>query len=211
MQLQPLLLTFATEREAAPSIEALQASYCKQKEAYQFAYGYLAITGMGAIAAAATTARLLPYTQEVWNYGIAGSLNPDLALGELMQIQSVSKSLQLPVDLDSYSLLFAKKLFPTIALGAPGASLITSDFPIHHPLRKKELHPHLLVDMEGYGIAHAAQLRQKKCRIWKIVSDFADIGGPQLILAQIDQMAQQIAKKLQEHLLQTAFSNLSKG
>jgi adenosylhomocysteine nucleosidase len=190
-----ILIAFATYREANPTLKALEASSSSQKNLFTFSNGYILITGIGMLAAASQTALHLPLVQEVWNFGIAGALQDDLPIGTVCPIQSVSKFLLLPENVDAHTEQMASNIFPAFSLETTGTKLITSDFPIHQPhMRSRLSESHQIVDMEGYGIAYAAMHAQKPCRLWKIISDFSTSEGQKLITQHIDRLAEQISE-----------------
>ena len=57
-----------------------------------------------------------------------------------------------------------------------------------------------LVDMEGYGVAFAAAALGKKCRMWKIISDFTSPEGRDLIRKHKKELSEKIAEKILENL-----------
>jgi nucleoside phosphorylase len=82
-----------------------------------------------------------------------------------------------------------------------GDKLISSDFPIHDETLRKNLGTEWdLVDMEGYGVAFAAHALGKKCRIWKIISDFALTGGRSLIRKNKTLLSEKIADAIVKQL-----------
>lgn len=193
--MQHTLITFATHREAAPTLKALEASSSNQKNLYTFSGGYLLITGIGMLAAASQTSLHIPLAQEVWNFGIAGALKDGLAIGTVCPVQSVSKFLLLPEDADAHTETFSSTIFPVFSLNTSGIKLISSDFPIHHSQTRALLAKNnQIVDMEGYGIAYAAKQDQKPCHMWKIISDFAAQDGHKIISQHIDRLAEQTSE-----------------
>jgi len=119
---------------------------------------------------------------EVWNLGLAGSLRDGPAIGTLLQIKTVGDSKQNPLHLDEGD-----------------SKLITSPIPIHdHTLRDHLAKEWDLVDMEGYGIAKSAHHLGKKCRMWKIISDFASPGGRELIRRNMARSSELLAEKIHE-------------
>ncbi len=176
-----ILIVFATHEEASSTIKELGAKLISDRF-YQIEKGFLLISGMGTIAAAHEAGRYMESVDEVWNFGIAGSLIPSLGIESFVSISNVGKHLSFPQQLDDYSMRFAEKIYPSFDLQHDGFTLISSDYPIHHPSSKKALAKQWdLVDMEGYGIVFACQQRQKKCKLWKIISDLASSEGPSKI------------------------------
>lgn len=176
---------FAILEEAAPTIERFNAQQVNA-HLYTFEGGQIVITGMGVHPAQMYAALYGQHTEEIWNAGIAGALG-DAPIGSLYTIASIGRNLDIT------------KRTPPITLAKKGARLVTSDFGIHCETRRAALNPHWdLVDMEGYAIAYAAKHLGKKCRMWKIVSDFAAPGGKQLIKTHIDKLAHKLADHLYE-------------
>ncbi len=151
---------------------------------------------------------------EVWNLGLAGALDGGLPLGEIVEIKSVGKYIS-SGTLDPLSQECVRSAIPHLdldlgfpynggeslpfSLSAPGGRLISSDFPIHDAQHREYLSKTWdLVDMEGYGIAYAACYLGKKCRMWKIVSDFASPGGRELIRKNKARLSERIAEKIYE-------------
>ena len=59
-----------------------------------------------------------------------------------------------------------------------GKRLLSSDYPIwDDELRAQLGKTHDIVDMEGYGVAKAAEVLGIPCRIKKLISDLASSGG----------------------------------
>jgi adenosylhomocysteine nucleosidase len=165
---------------------------------YGFERGWIAISGVGLHAAQMAVAKYAHLGSEIWNLGLAGSLRGSLPVGECLSIESVGKYLPLEEEaLDAYSQECVAFTLPTFFLGTGSSALISSDFPIHDAGHRARLGKTWdLVDMEGYGIAFAAQVLKKKCRIWKIVSDFASPGGRELIRKHKSMLSEQMAQKV---------------
>ena len=187
------LLVFALLHEAAATIDRLKA---KQTDSnlYTFDGGEIVICGLGIHAAQSSVSEHIHKCDEVWNLGLAGALTEELPLTTLVAIGRVTK--YVPVqDLDSHSQNLMEEHLIPFELGGE-YSLTTSDFPIHtKEHRPPKCH---LVDMEGYGIAFAARHLGKKCRMWKIVSDFASPGGVQLIKQNREYYSKLLAKKVED-------------
>lgn len=193
-----LLITFASHEEARASIHLLKAIQLEKTNLYKFERGNILVTGMGSIAAAATTMPYLNTTTEIWNYGLAGSLKEGLTIGSLHPIQTASKWLHFPHKLDEHSKNFGSKIHPTFANQQHGLHLISSDYPIHaKSLRQRMSLNYDLVDMEGYGIAFAATACKVPYSLWKIVSDFASHEGPDLIKKHIAHHSELMAQAIE--------------
>ncbi len=202
----PLIL-FAQTCEADPTIQKLNAKAQSYGEVYSeghvatyytFDGGAIAITSIGLHAASATLAKHAHEYDEIWNFGFAGALNDQHELGTLIPIRTIRK--YVPVELhklDSGSRKCLENTLPEITIAAEGASLISSDFPLHNNERKQQI-PFDLIDMEGYAIAYTANHLGKKCSMWKIVSDFASEGGRELIRQNKQCLAEKIATRVYE-------------
>ncbi|MCP5469982.1 MAG: hypothetical protein H7A36_05705 [Chlamydiales bacterium] len=183
------LLIFATLVEAKATIEALNAF--PAGDLYAFENGLIAICGIGIHQAQACTSRYAQECDEVWNLGFAGALS-SLPMHEIVSISKVGKYVPI-IDLDPHSKEMMLNTLPTFELGG-SVPLISSDFPIHSKIHRPE--NFALVDMEGYGIAFAANALQKPLRMWKIVSDFASPEGIALIKKHKTQLSQLLAQKV---------------
>jgi nucleoside phosphorylase len=177
---------------------------------YQFDHGWIVISGVGVHAAQMAVAKYAHLCDEVWNFGLAGALREGSPLGEISQITKIGKYTPLAegsLDLRSQECL--SFILPDFILedqegctsncmaSQRGAKLISSDFPIHDPLHRDRLGKGWdLVDMEGYGIAFATAALRKKCRMGKIVSDFATPGGRELIRKHKAELSEKIADKV---------------
>lgn len=213
-----VLIVFAQAAEAEATLRRLHAEPVEGETIhvwsegeipclYRFERGHIAISNLGLHAAQMSVARYSQGCDEVWNLGLAGALNDRLPIGSLFSIGMVGK--YIPAFLDSFDPLTQECVaftLPHFNLEQHAECLISSDFPVHHLEYRTSLAQKWdLVDMEGYGVAYASQYLKKKCRIWKIVSDFASPGGRELIRkhkAQLsDQMAESILLSLTKTLL----------
>lgn len=184
-----LLITFATEKEAAKTLALLSAQ--KKGPLYIFDKGAIFITGIGSLAAAVNLSTVISPFTEIWNIGLAGSLKKQEGI---FPIGTITKFSPMPASTSSHSRTFFVP--PPLLLGE-GAKLITSDFPIHDQSLDIEED---LVDMEGYGVALLCQKMHKKLKMWKIVSDFAEPGGEVRIRNMVDSLSLQIAHFIEEKL-----------
>lgn len=198
-----LALIFATLKEADQTLSLLNAQEMQYERLYRIQNGFILISGMGSLAAAARTLALIREypISEIWSLGLAGSFNDRFELGQMVPIEKVSKHLLFPPDIDTHSKNFSEGVFPPLYLSAEekGASLLTSDYP-HH--QKSGLH-YDLVDMEGYGIAFASLSGNKKCRLFKWVSDFTSSKGASLIQTHIKAHSLKMAEWVNSLLLTT--------
>lgn len=202
------LILFAQHSEAVHTLEKLNAQEDSLSKAfiwsegeiptcYRFAEGLIIIGNVGIHYAQLAVSKHIHECDEVWNIGLAGSLNDTIPLGSLVSIEKVGKYTSLPSNLDPLSFQCYSNTLPPFALATQGVKLISSDFPIHdHTLRNSLSKEWDLVDMEGYGVAFATVHHCKPCRLWKIVSDFASPGGRELIRQNKPQLARKIAEFL---------------
>lgn len=168
---------------------------------YTCEHGTIILSGMGIHYAQMAVAKYADLADEVWNLGLAGSLRGEHPIGQLFEIMSIGKYVALDEDLDASSKASLKFATPDLRLDNHGGRLISSDFPIHNSSHKQRLSAQWdLVDMEGYGIAFAAHSLGKKCRMWKILSDFAMPGGQELIRKHKAALSEKIADTICEKL-----------
>lgn len=181
---------------------------------YHFQGGTIVITDIGLHAAAAAVARYGPSHTEIWNIGFAGTLTNKFSLLELVLISKVSKYCPYPYR-DAHINHILTHSLPTISMNigefgktsedveatpntlfTNSGALITSDVPIHESCIRNDLilEGHDLVDMEGYAIAHLAKSLGIPCVLWKIVSDFSQPGGPDLIRRNQAYLAEKIVQ-----------------
>jgi len=209
-----IVILFAQESEARATLDALKAeplihhslniwSEGEKCSCYLFSQGRIVLTGMGTHAAQMAVATHAMHGDLFWNLGFAATLNENQPLTTLVPIQTVDKHCMLPaVGLDPLSHHCLSTTLPSFALEtAAGARLISSDYPIHNATLRQQLALKWdLVDMEGYGIAFAAQALAKKCQLWKIVSDFASPGGRELIRKNKPLFSEKLANFVLEQL-----------
>ncbi len=205
------LIIFAQHAEAKAFLEESRAepilghktlvwSEGEQAALYAFEKGFVAISGVGLHQAQMAVAKYGPQCAEIWNLGLAGALKEGLEIGKIQEIETIGK--HVPVDdLDPKSKECLSFILPHLALKKGGGKLISSDFPIHNTSEREKIGKTWdLVDMEGYGIAFAAAALNIKCRMWKIVSDFASPGGRELIRKHKNALSVQMAQTIFEHL-----------
>ncbi|MCH9627977.1 MAG: hypothetical protein S4CHLAM2_16260 [Chlamydiales bacterium] len=156
------------------------------------------LSGVGIQAAQMAVATYAPHVEEVWNLGLAGTLHDQLPIGETVTIEAVGKYIPSgPLDPESQNCVDAT--VPHFSIDHGTHKLISSDFPIHDLTHRQSLSQQWdLVDMEGYGVAYAAHHLGKKCRMWKIISDFASPGGRALIRKNKAQLSEHLAEIVYE-------------
>lgn len=220
-----ILITFAQKSEARGTLEKFRASPLFsekvfiwsegfQSSLYAFEFGWILLTGMGMHSAQAMVSKYAKEAEEIWNIGFAASLKNSFPLHEFALVQNVSKHIPiLKESLDPLSFECMERCAPslpllcdeTIEVTAQTLSktshLVSSDFPVHDKSRKILLaEKYDLIDMEGYGVAYAASSLGKKCRMWKIISDFASEGGREIIRKNKVNLSNKIACFIEEKL-----------
>lgn len=156
------------------------------------------MSSVGIQAAQMAVATYAPHVDEVWNLGMAGALRDQLPIGETVMINHIGKYVPSGL-LDAYSQECVDTTLPHLSIDYGTHKLISSDFPIHDLNHRQHLSQKWdLVDMEGYGVAYAAHHLGKKCRMWKIISDFASPGGRALIRKNKAQLSEHLAKIVYE-------------
>lgn len=180
------IIVFATFGEAQSSIQTLDAAL-QPDGTYLCEGGRIILSGMGAQAAKTAVEQFGLDVEEIWNLGFAGALKTGFAFGSMIEIVKIGKYLTEATPL---------------LLGEGEGHLITSDFPIHdHAIRTHLSSGWDLVDMEGFGVATAAVEMGKKCRMWKIISDFASPGGSEMIRENMANLSRLMAIKLKNLLI----------
>lgn len=192
------LIVFAQLAEAAATLHALKADSTESPNYYTFEHGLVVVSGMGVHAAGAAVFAHAHQADEVWNLGIAGALQDTLPIGEILTIETVGKYAP-SGPLDPLSQEIVATTLPHFTLKCGKGKLISSDFPIYDKSHRSHLGKKWeVVDMEGYGIAYAANYLGKKCRMWKIVSDFASPGGREELRKNKAHLSERIAEKIYE-------------
>lgn len=204
-----LLLVFAQKSEAEATIQSLNATAMEGESAhiwteghipccYRFERGWIVLSNVGIHNGQMAVAKYGQKCTEVWNFGFAGALREGLPIGEILSVETVGKFIPLePQSLDPHSQECLNFTVPPLTLDTLGRKLISSDFPIHDLYHRQNLGSFWdLVDMEGYGIAFASHSLGKKCRMWKIISDFASPGGREMIRKNKSALSEKIAQKI---------------
>lgn len=170
-----ILIVFAHPLEAKLTISSTGAKQIDD-HLYAFERGKILICGMGTLAAATQTLHHGRGMDEIVNLGIAGSLRDEIEVGQTYTIQTVDKYLSM--DADAHTTRLAKKSHPPMTVNTEGKKLLSSDYPIwDDELRGQLGKTHDIVDMEGYGVAKAAEVLGIPCRITKLISDRASTQG----------------------------------
>lgn len=208
------LILFTTLIEAGPLVDALGAKpipgsnrpvwpHNDCPHLFEFDGGLIALTDLGVHRAHSLTLLHGQSVDEIWNFGIAGALAP-LSIGSLVSIQSISLYNPAPDFLDPMSLQMMQRATPKLQCQG-SHSLLTSPFPLHDTALKKKLAKEWdLVDMEGYGMATAANFLNKPIYLWKAISDFAENGGRELLRKHIQALSEELAEKALQEMGSTA-------
>jgi nucleoside phosphorylase len=197
--MSPLIL-FAHPAEAQPTLERLQAQPISTA-LFESEEATIAVCGVGALAAAVSAALHGSASAVIWNIGLCGALDATLEEGAICEVSLVSRYLPMPEEVAAQSRRFAEEAHPPIRVGLGDYRLISCDYGIQTaPVRAQLARDHHLVDMEGYGVARAALACNKKCRLWKIVSDHADGRTPTLIRERLPFLANRLADHLVREL-----------
>jgi adenosylhomocysteine nucleosidase len=200
-----ILIIFAHPAEAKQTLKRLNVCPLTDNYSYSFEQGPIAghvvITGMGSLQAALHTRQWMDTCDEIWNWGAVGALRDGLPIGLCQSVCSIDKHLSLPPSAHSHVSKVSGIAHPPLSIASEGWKLLTSDYPIHEAaLRQKLGAHHDVVDMEGYGIALAAKLGNKPCKMWKCVSDFASEQGWSLIQKHLQMLSEQIAEDIFKEL-----------
>ena len=202
--MRQLLIVFAHFLEAEAALKALKAKPIQERMLYQFDQGIILICGMGSLNAAIHVTEHIGTCSEVWNLGVVGALKETLKFGDKSGVELVEKYLSLPSPVSSHAVNVSKSTFPLLKIAEKGWKLLSSDYPLHDQKLRRELATRWdVVDMEGYGIAQAAQKAGKPLQMVKMVSDFASEGGWELIRQNLSHLSEQLASQLQEMLVKT--------
>lgn len=210
-----ILIIFAQRNEASAAINRFRAEpVCEnrkhdwQKLSLPFVFRFttssylveIVLTGIGLHAAQMAVSFYSSQFDEVWNFGFAGSFLSEESFAKIYSIKTIGKYIPL-TGLDSRTKRITLSSLPDIQIADSGKTLISSDIPIHtHEHHSAIKSSWDLVDMEGYGIAYACRYLGKKCKMWKIVSDFAMEKGHQLIKKYEKHLAEQIAEHIEIQL-----------
>ncbi len=191
----PLLIAFATQLESSAAIELLKAIKIDDW-LWEFPKGRIAVTGMGTYHAAffLTQAIQSQRPSALWNLGFAADLK-DREIGTIEHIKSIHRP-PLSSRPDKISRRIYRECYPPLQIYpfCPGVDLVTVDAPVHClTMRKKCAEIADLLDLEGYGVAAFARMHQIECKMVKIVSDRAQGGGRNELLANAPALAHKLA------------------
>lgn len=194
------LLLFASQLEADATIATLGATATEGPvPSYRFEAGYIAVGGIGSVAAATAVGYYAREVATVWSLGIAGSLVKPLAVGDCVEVGSCRKHIAYPSYVETHSRVFAGAAFPDITLQSEGPVLVSSDYPVHTEEDRALLSKSAqLIDMEGHAIALASERLQLPCRMTRVITDLCAPDGPQRIRDNIRDAAEVIAAVIQK-------------
>lgn len=175
-------ILFATVKEAEASLKMLQAELITES-LYKYSQGHILITGMGMEATQCTLSQFSDHFDECINLGIAGGLRKEMTKERLYPIaRAASQEGQIEISPD-------------------GFHLYTHHSPLHDPRERDRLgREHHLVDMEGYTIAKWCQIHDKRCSLFKIVSDFCTETTSDEIRAALPALSNTLSQQLQQLL-----------
>ena len=137
---------------------------------------------MGPKKTEAALLRHIEHMDTIVNIGIAGGLRTTISTSHLHPVASAA-------------MLQNQGSFHEIALQKEGLKLITEHSPLCDIQKRDRLSAaYDLVDMEGYIIAKIAKKHKKRCRLYKLVSDYCT-----------PTMSEEIRKKLPELSLRLSY------
>lgn len=192
---QPLLDRTAAEAVAGCPIDLFRMGGARQP------YGWVAISGMGKVAAAIAATHLAVDRRvaALISAGVCGCLKPQdgYSVGDLIRITAAVEG-----DCDRCG-----QGEPTLSCDAgwfrnrPEGRLVTCDRPVFDAERRARMAAlGDLIDMEGAAVARVAHRYDIPCGMIKGISDSADEAGRDLLAKTIDRIAVRIAAALIEEL-----------
>ncbi len=182
-------LIFAHRMEAIAFLDHLQPRSC-EKNIYRSDDLFITYSGEGLFSALYHIQNLLlqyPEIEEVWNYGLAASLNGQQELHTIQSIGNIYRQKdQENMDFQSFAL-------------SGEMDLVTSIDRVNDAKTKTYLSRFAsLVDREAWAYAYACQRTHKTFRAFKLVSDFAE----DLECSQIRSRAEALSLMMWEDYLQ---------
>ncbi len=195
------LITMAHLGEAQALIDEFEL---KRISPHHFENGQLIllITGEGPFEAASLTSHILGQKEikKVINLGIAGSLNKELAIGEIYPIRSI------------YLAIDGKPQFKTFKSFEKGLDTITS---FERILRSEKAHALSgladIVDREAWGVAFSAKNFSVPFECAKLISDQAgELGACELIREEAYSFSQKLSHYLKNQLNETTPAHQTK-
>jgi len=164
-------IIMATMLEAKPFVQgmALEQSATKPFLIFKNDNILLIISGIGKTnAATATTYSLGKFNPAcICNLGAAGATDFSHSLGEILHINKIFE-----YDRPEFKSTKPRTHHPHILNGFKTTTLATGDKVVLDPEQRQKISTYAsLVDMEGAAVAQACRLLQKKCIMFKFVSD----------------------------------------
>lgn len=192
------LFLFAHPHEAMKTLEVLHAKKISEG-LFIFNQGYVLLTGMGLFSALFQTTRFLQNyghkISEIINLGFAGSLDPNLAIGTIVDIEKVEKWIEHP-PLDQISEKIKEHCCPSFSLPHQGKKLISVEYSIFDSVSRAKLEKKAdIVDMEGYSICFANQFFKKKLILRKVISDLTTTDGRERIKSNYSHLSNLLAQE----------------
>jgi len=197
----PLCLVFATQMEAKPTIQYLQAETVDHHSTLFNAQHptskqkiLILLTGMGPKRAYTAMSALLitQSVSKVVNLGVAGALHPHLQVGDLSTIEyaQMEKSSD-----EAFQNLDQITLCPLSDL--PQHRLISVHTPVFDDKRRTRLAANAdLVDMEGAAIAWACQQNHTPCQMLKGITDFAGVDERKMLHKNLSEVSNMLTTEL---------------
>ncbi|MBI5399307.1 hypothetical protein HZB07_01630 [Candidatus Saganbacteria bacterium] len=188
-------IVFATIREARPFLLKLGTSVDEASNSSLFFNLSLpniivCICGMGPASAEREVSQLIKNQkiEAIINAGIAGALNKNLQIGEIV---NVSKVVNWPAS--GYYVADGADLWG----GLPLAVLLTSSDPVFDSAMRSQLAKLAdIVDMEGAAIARVCQKAKIKFSAIKAISDLAEENDRKRLFENIDVLSVKLAEIL---------------
>ena len=164
------LYVFATHIEAQALIDESTTRATDNPDLFNLPDGSLLITGMGAVAATSAVAVHGVYYDRVVGLGICGGLDTTLPIHSVHCCSQVTHAIGQPSP--HLAAMMQRSLGP-LCIQTEGLHLATVSEPVYGEQKRdylfeKGFH---LVDMEGFGIARAAQDLGKPCELIRVISD----------------------------------------
>lgn len=189
------LICFATYPEAHFFFKKLDIVQREGVYRYRHSFCDILITGIGFYF---VLQRLLPilndYTQ-VYSLGIAGALDHRLPLFTPYSIASCHLE-AFTKNRDTHSINLFYSNYPSIPINTHGKKLVSTLIPIHDKSIQEKWFKqgYDLVDMEGYFLAQLCHVVNKKCMLYRVVSDFCLERGEKMIQKNLEKSASILAE-----------------
>ena len=179
-----ICLITATKMEAEPFIEGLSMLEIEARpfRVYRGDDTCLIISGIGKVNAAIATVYACLKYDPAWilNLGAAGAVQDSEELGRVYNIQKTVEPDRIHLQKNSPYIQY-----PDILNGFDKATLATQDQAIIDVNGFREIAAFAdLVDMEGASVVHASQRFDKKCLLFKFVTDTPEHAGQGKIIME---------------------------